>query len=72
LCKTAHTESEDIDAYIADTAKTRGQNIDDLEGFKKMLMMTVNWDEEKKKNWMDKQVYIAMGTLLSACAQYEN
>lgn len=68
LCaKLNHTESE-VDAYIADTAKTRGLSVEDLEGFKKMLMMTVNWDEAKKKAWMDKQVYIAMGTLLTACA----
>jgi nitroreductase/dihydropteridine reductase len=68
LCaKINHTETE-VDAYIKNTAETRGQSVEELEGFKKMLMMTVGWDDDRKKAWMDKQVYIAMGTLLTACA----
>ena len=57
-----------VDAYMADTAKTRGQEVTELEGFKKMIMSITKKTPEAQYAWAKNQIYIALGTLLSACA----
>lgn len=69
LCAKTEINEAMVDAYIDDIVKTRKVEKDSLEGFKKMMMYTIAWDDAKKAAWADKQIYIAMGTLLSTCAQ---
>lgn len=69
MCAPAKVDEAFIDSYIADTAQTRGQNPDDLAGFKKMIMSVANWDEPKQQAWAKNQIYIALGNLMTVCAQ---
>ena len=69
LCARTVIDEALVDEYLDDIVKTRGGDKEALEGFKKMMMYTVKWDDARKATWADKQIYIAMGTLLSACAQ---
>lgn len=69
LCAKTDINEKLVDDYIDDIVATRSVEKESLEGFKKMMMYTVAWDEERKAAWADKQIYIAMGTLLSSCAQ---
>jgi len=68
LCAKTDLTEADVDAYIDDTVNKRSLEKSSLEGFKKMMMYSIKWPDEKKKTWMDKQLYIALGTLMSACA----
>ncbi len=69
ICSPAVIDEAFVDRYIADTAKTRGQQPTDLEGFKKMLMNITKKSPEAQHAWAKNQVYIALGTLLTACAE---
>ncbi len=69
LCAKANVDEAHVDAFLEDVSETRGEKIENLEGFKKMLMMAVNRPEDKKLEWAKKQLYIAMGTLLTVCAK---
>lgn len=62
-----------IDRFIAETAKARGVEAQSLEGYKNMMMSDlvkgprseiINW-------WAQRQVYIAMGSLLTTAAMME-
>lgn len=57
-----------IDSYVSSIAKTRGQEISELEGYKKMMMSIVSWTPEVKHQWAKNQSYIALGNLLNVCA----
>lgn len=69
LCAKADVDEAHVDAYLKDVAETRGDTLESLEGFKKMLMMAVNKPDDKKLDWAKKQLYIALGTLLTVCAK---
>lgn len=62
-------EQKHIDDFVERTAKIRNQSIDDLASFKqgldKMLKSKTN---EELFQWSARQVYIALGTLLTAAA----
>lgn len=68
LCSPKVVDEAFIDSYLADTAKTRGQDVSELEGFKKMLMSIANKSSEDQYVWAKNQVYIALGSLMMACA----
>lgn len=68
LCAPTLLDEDFVTDYIADTAKTRGQSIDELEGFKKMLMMIPNKDAAGQMTWSKNQIYIALGNLMTTCA----
>jgi nitroreductase len=62
-----------IDKLISETAKSRGVDVTALAGFKNMMMgdlvtgprsQVINW-------WAQRQVYIAMGSLLTTAAMME-
>ncbi len=70
LCSWKKIDGSDIEKFMQRIATTRGMEIADLKGYKEMLSGFVNAkSEEELKVWMDKQVYIALGMLLSECAQ---
>ena len=69
LCAPSEIDEALIDSYLADTAKTRGQDVSELAGFKKMLMSIPGKPEEWKKAWAKNQIYIALGNLLTVCAE---
>ncbi len=58
-----------VDAYIADIAQTRGASAEALAGFSQMLKGAIaGMDETARLMWAQKQVYIALGVLLTAAA----
>lgn len=68
LCRPAELDAGIIDSYVADICKTRDQKPEDLDGFRNMMLKVVEKDEDKKVAWAKNQIYIALGTLLTACA----
>ena len=69
LCSPKKIDEAFIDSYLKDQANTRGQDIESLAGFKKMLMSIANKSPEDQYKWAKNQVYIALGSLMTACAE---
>ncbi len=69
MCAPKNIDEKLIDAYLADIVKTRNQEVSELEGFKKMLMSIPAKAEDWKKAWAKNQIYIALGNLLTVCAE---
>lgn len=69
LCRLREFTQRHIDRFVQITAETRGKNVEDLAGFKKMMEgdLLVRTPEQLAA-WMGKQTYLALGILLSACA----
>lgn len=58
-----------LDQFIKNNNETRNQPIEDLKGLKEMIQNSVlTFPDELKEIWASRQVYIALGNLLSAAA----
>ncbi len=58
-----------VDAYIASIAEERGMTAESLKGFRDTMANKVRTTSpEDLRVWMEKQTYIALGTLLTAAA----
>ncbi len=58
-----------VDEYIASIAATRKMKVEDLKGFADTMKGSIaGRTPEQAKEWASRQVYIALGTLLSAAA----
>ncbi|MBC75483.1 MAG: NAD(P)H-dependent oxidoreductase [Halobacteriovoraceae bacterium] len=69
MCEKEEIDEAHVDAYMKDICETRGVEADSLAGFKKMLIkMIVQQPAEKRLVWAKNQIYIALGTLLTVCA----
>lgn len=70
ICVDTHMDPHRIDSFTQLVAKTRNQNVSELEGFKKMITNFVDGfkSHEPMQEWLIRQAYITMGTLLTACA----
>ncbi len=69
LCAKKTLNEEHITHYIESIAATRGITTEALHGFKNMMMGSISRQtHEQIAAWNQKQVYIALGVLLSACA----
>ena len=62
-----------IEKFIQQTAKTRGGNVSDLEGYKKMMVgdLVAGPRSQTITAWAQRQTYIAMGTFLTTAAMME-
>jgi len=69
LCREMDAQADHIDAYIENIADTRSIHVDHLSGFRNMMYNTVlKMTPENQEDWMKRQVYIALGNLLTSCA----
>ena len=69
FCRQKDLTVADGEALIKLTAETRGIDPAMLDGYKQMVIGAISGrTEEQKAEWMTKQVYIALGMFLSACA----
>jgi len=69
LCRRTDMDTDFIQRYIDDIAKTRNIDIENLDGFKSMMLWFLEAkDEQTLAIRLTKQVYIAQWFLLSACA----
>lgn len=70
FCNYNKVKTEDIDAFIRLTAKTRNIDYNDLKGYgdfinTKLREKTIT----QQTNWLERQPYLALSTLLMACAE---
>ncbi len=68
LCQLKEYDEAFIDRFLADMANTRNQDLESLEKFKSMLMNVVSKPKDQVDTWAKKQIYIALGNLLTVCA----
>ena len=70
ICAKKTLTEADVDAYIADIATTRGMPTEALKGYRDMMIGYAKAKAPQEiEIWSQKQTYIALGTLLSACAE---
>lgn len=70
LCRKTHVEENDILSFVERTGEVReldNQN-PTLLNYEKMLRNSLSLSVEQQKTWMENQVYIALGNLLTVCA----
>jgi len=68
LCRREVNE-ELVDHHLKNTATTRNKAVEDLEGYKKMMMGIVTGKSpEDLQVWADKQIYIALGMMMESAA----
>lgn len=61
---------EYIDQYIAEIAKTQNTTTENLAGFRAMMVGSIAGKSESElADWNARQSYLALGFLLSACAE---
>lgn len=61
--------SDDVEAFSKDIQKTRGASQEDVQGYEDMMKWFVSaMDEDALKVWTEKQIYIALGNIMTVCA----
>ena len=69
MCSKTSLSQTDVDEYIQKTSEIRELKNEDLASFKGMLSNFISSkSKEVLQNWATKQVYIALGNLLTSCA----
>lgn len=69
LCREKEVDESHISNYISTISSTRNIPLENLHGFQEMMKKSILPMAEDTRNvWMEKQVYIALGNLLTACA----
>jgi len=70
ICSYADITEQDVDKYIQFIASERAQKLETLEGFSAMIKGNIgNFKTTSQKDeWLAKQAYIVLGTLLTTCA----
>lgn len=72
LCSVKHFDREYLNNYVNYAAAERGQNPKDMEAAKERYWnMISSRSEAETEAWIAKQVYIALGVLLTTCAVME-
>jgi nitroreductase/dihydropteridine reductase len=68
LCRKDIVKPKHINEIVEITQDKRNIPLGQLEGYQKMLSSTLAMEPRKQAEWMENQVYIAMGNLLTVCA----
>ena len=69
LARKNDFSDENIDEYIASTMETTWASQEDLQWYEDMMKGFLGrMDEDKKQVWVNKQIYIALGNLMTVCA----
>jgi len=70
FCNYSEVKTEDINAFIHLTAKTRKISYDNLQGYGDFISTKLNEKTKAQQtNWLERQPYIALANLLMACAE---
>ncbi|MCR9262883.1 MAG: NAD(P)H-dependent oxidoreductase [Flavobacteriaceae bacterium] len=70
FCNYTERKDEDVDTYIQSISQIQGTPVDKLEGYGNLIKRSlVEMDEPTWISWSEKQTYLAMSTLLMACAE---
>lgn len=71
FCAKTKIDEVYLDAFIRNISETRDIAVEDLKGMRDTIKNTVlQFDDETKLQWAQKQAYIALGNLLSAVAHF--
>ncbi|MEM7672583.1 MAG: NAD(P)H-dependent oxidoreductase [Verrucomicrobiota bacterium] len=69
ICRKMDITVEDVDAFVADTAAARGQSVEELQGFRGVMVNFIQrMSHEQKIDWMSRQIYIALSSLMTVAA----
>lgn len=69
LCREKDIDLDHIQEYIDNISATRKVEGEKLDDFKNMMSRTIlTKSKTDQEIWMDKQIYIALGNLLTSCA----
>ncbi len=69
LAVQKNVDEKYVDAFVQSVATTRGMPVDALKGYADMMKGAITMrTPEGVKEWSSRQVYIALGTLLTAAA----
>lgn len=68
LCRKDKVIEEDIEEIVNITSNLRDVEENQLDGYRKMLESTLTMNRQQQITWMENQVYLAMGNLLTICA----
>lgn len=72
LCRIKDVSTAHVDQYIENISQTRGVALETLNGFKNSMNTSIEKkSEEEIEIWLSKQVYIALGNMMNACALLE-
>jgi nitroreductase len=69
LCVRKDLDAKFVRRYVESIAETRKTGIGSLKDFEDSVLSTTSMPKKEKEEWAARQVYIALGFLLSACAQ---
>ncbi|NDK09339.1 NAD(P)H-dependent oxidoreductase [Candidatus Gracilibacteria bacterium] len=70
LCRVNEVDQDLVNSYFEDMKKTTGAGEDDIKGYKDMVSgFAGNLDETSAKIWAEKQVYIALGNIMTVLAE---
>jgi nitroreductase len=62
--------TELVQDFINDTAETRNVSLESLEEYKQMMLGFLSrMSEEEKNTWANKQIYIALGNVMTVLAE---
>lgn len=70
LCRKDKLQEDDITTFVERTSKVRKLEKEHptLSNYEKMLRNSLNLPTEQQQAWMENQVYIALGNLMTVCA----
>ena len=70
MCRKTDVQPADIDSFIEAAAQINELEVSDksMRDYDKSLRVSLSIPEEQQKIWMDNQVYIALGNLMTVCA----
>lgn len=68
LCRRTEVTKNDIDEIVETAANAKKTNREELKGYETMISSTISMEEGMRRNWMENQVYIALGNLMTVCA----
>lgn len=69
ICSFTKVEDQLVDSYVENTALTRQIELEKILGYGQFMKTTLgNLTDDEKCIWTSKQAYIALGSLMNACA----
>lgn len=72
LCRRNTFWDEDVESFVSDIKQTRSVTQEDVQGYEDMMKWFLwRMDDEDIKNWIDKQIYIALWNLMTVCAEMQ-
>jgi len=69
MCRPTEFGEADIDRFLESTASTRGVDLESLAEYGGMMKGFIGrLDAATQADWMSRQIYLALGNLMTACA----